>query len=60
MYACFYFAAVCVKNCPGDTDYNRFVCYDNVQAAADNDTATAWNYVADGKCMYHVKTESCA
>lgn len=51
-------AAVCVKRCPSDTDYTQFICYDDNQASADNDTATAWSLVGDGKCMYHVKTKS--
>lgn len=50
--------AVCVNNCPGDTDYAKFVCYDEVQDSANNDTATAWEMVSEGKCMYHVKTKS--
>lgn len=50
--------AVCVKRCPDDTDYSRFVCYDEVQEAANNDAQTAWELVGDGKCMYHIKTKS--
>ena len=52
-------AAVCVNKCPDDTDYTQFICYDDVQASANNDTKTAWELVGDGKCLFHVKTKSC-
>lgn len=51
-------AAVCVKNCPSDTDFTRFVCYDDIQADADASQSVAWNAVGDQKCMYFTKTKS--
>jgi hypothetical protein len=55
----YHMAAVCVNKCPDDTDYTQFICYDDVQASANNDTKTAWELVGDGKCLFHVKTKSC-
>ena len=48
---------VCVSSCPSSTDYNEFICFDNVQDESNADTATAWSNVVSGTCMYKMETQ---
>ena len=52
-------AVVCVKKCPGTTDYTKFFCYDDDQPKADNSTTKAWQLVGKSRCMYKAKTKEC-
>lgn len=52
-------AVVCVKSCPGSTDYSKFICYDDDQEDADADTTKAWKLVGKSRCMYKAKTSEC-
>jgi len=51
-------AAVCVKKCPSDTNFEKFICYDELQEEANSDMVKAWQYVSNGQCMYYTKTNS--
>mmetsp|Transcript_33694 Transcript_33694/g.42428 ORF Transcript_33694/g.42428 Transcript_33694/m.42428 type:complete len:669 (+) Transcript_33694:184-2190(+) len=50
---------ICVESCPTSTDYEQFICtYDTTVSANPNtdELATAYSYVAEGLCMYHVES----
>lgn len=53
-------AAVCVSSCPNAVSYTNFICMDNYQKDADSSPFTAWDYVKQGRCMYHTKTNTIA
>ena len=52
-------AVVCVKSCPGSTDFTKFICYDEDQADADSSNTKAWQLVGKQRCMYKSKTKKC-
>lgn len=49
---------VCVKKCPTETDYSKFICYDEFQEASDNDLTVAWTNVANKVCMFEATTST--
>lgn len=57
-------AVVCVEKCPSKSDYEAFICYDEVVQELndiDDDTAyqvEAWAEVVKTRCMYQAKTKS--
>ena len=43
---------ICIEDCPGETDFEKFYCHDDI----DPDTKTLaelWLYVAQARCMWH-------
>jgi len=48
--------AVCISSCPSSTSYSNFFCHYDVQSASDSSTQTAWENVAQYKCMYQIQT----
>lgn len=51
-------AVVCVNDCPSETDFTAFICYDEDQTDADNSDSDAWQLVSEQKCMYEMQTKS--
>ena len=50
-------AVVCVSSCPSKNDFHKFICFDDVQEAADSSETIAWININKGMCMYHVKSK---
>ncbi|CAM9834935.1 unnamed protein product, partial [Hapterophycus canaliculatus] len=53
---------VCVEECPMETNYTKFICYDEVYTeifddeAGEIDVQEAWTRVSAGECLYHMAT----
>lgn len=50
-------AVVCVEDCPGSTNLNKFICFDERQEEADANTEKAWEFVGRQECLFKTKTQ---
>ena len=50
-------AVVCVSSCPSVTDFDQFICQEDVVIDDDGDYVTN---TLNGKCMYHVESTAAA
>lgn len=51
-------SVVCVNSCPTASNYTAFICKEDYQAAADASVPVGWSYIAEGHCMYQLKSNS--
>jgi choline transporter-like protein 2/4/5 len=51
-------SVVCVNSCPTASNYTAFICKEDYQAAADASVPIGWSYIAEGHCMYQLKSNS--
>jgi hypothetical protein len=51
--------AVCVRECPAESDYYKFVCtYDLQTTVNEMEVKQQYKYVNSGQCMYVIKTQT--